>query len=476
VLRQGENGYEGCADTRISRQRPDSNYGTGELVLGDRGGARSLVRFDVASIPSNALVRSATLSLLVSNFGQRDRLPITVSAYSVLRPWVEMEATWNQARKNDVWDYPGCDGIGTDRSGTAVDTRPVYGLGWYTWDVTTPAQDWVAAPDHNFGVVFIQTNIEVGGEFDVRESEYPGVEVRPFLIITYVIPTPTPEVSYTPTATATSTATQTPTATASATVTPTGTRTTTPTAFATATQTEMPTPTTTSLPEPWMLYLPSVQKTSPQRCIEWGYTFQEEFLDPSLSGWEVSLAGGSKRVQDSVLHEWTQPYSDRFPMVWRNDLFEGSGESYLFEAKWRHSNFTAYGTTVGLNSAPFDGNRIPAATTKPGVEDMISIHHVVDPSADIRRFEVIMFRDAPYRVEWHGTPGDSDWHVVRITLEDADLYTLYVDDTLVGTAKSPIRPQSVYIGNPTIQPFFGPWTNLYVDYIRISHCVEWGPY
>jgi hypothetical protein len=223
------------------------------------------------------------------------------------------------------------------------------------------------------------------------------------------------------------------------------------------------------------LYLPTVLKLYPLKCIEWAFSFREEFIDPGIPGWSQSLGGGHRDVGDSVIRLWSDPFVDRFPIVWRNDVFEGAGDDFLFEARFRHSDFTAYGTTISLNSAAFDGNRIPAGSSlPPGIEDMLSIHHVVDPAGGIFRFDIIMFKDQPYRVVWQGTPGDTGWHEVRISLEKGDSYTLFVDGDRIGTAKSGIRPRSVYIGNPTIQPFFGGWTRLYVDYIRISRCAVWG--
>jgi hypothetical protein len=105
---------------------------------------------------------------------------------------------------------------------------------------------------------------------------------------------------------------------------------------------------------------------------------------------------------------------------------------------------------------------------------MLSIHHVVNPDGNVLRFDITMFRDRPDGIIWRGTPGDSEWHEVRITLEQGDLFTLYMDGDRVGSVRSAVRPSSVYIGNPTMQPFFGGWTQLYVDYIRISHCAVWG--
>ena len=189
----------------------------------------------------------------------------------------------------------------------------------------------------------------------------------------------------------------------------------------------------------------------------------------------MSLGGGEQQVSNSIIHLWTEPSIDRFPLLWRNDLFAGAGDDFLFEARFRHSDFTAYGTTISLNSASFDGNRIPAGQSlPPGIEDMLTIHHVVDHAGGVFRFDITVFKDQPNAVVWSGMTGDTTWHVVRITLEQGNTYTLYVDDERIGTVKSTVRPSSAYIGNPTIQPFLGGWTQLYVDYIRISHCTTWG--
>jgi len=221
------------------------------------------------------------------------------------------------------------------------------------------------------------------------------------------------------------------------------------------------------------LYLPLLLRDAVPRCLSWGYVFTEHFLDPALPGWNVSVPdSGAQEVSGSVIHQWTPALTDRFPIVWRNDLFEGSGNDFLFEARFRYSDFTAYGTTVALNSAAFDGNRVAnTSDLPPAVEYIMNIHHVVDPTGGIYRFDITLFGGA---VKWSGTPGDTGWHEVQVTLEHGNRYSLYVDGAYIGTVVSATRPTSVYIGNPTLQRWYGQWTQLYVDYIRISRCLIWG--
>jgi hypothetical protein len=444
ILQQGVDGYAGCVDTRISKEVPNANFGEDELVLGMKGDVGALVRFDVSGLPSWTTIREATLSMYVHNYGERDLAASICAAYPIYRTWDEMKATWHKATDSDDWGVPGCNDPVSDRSPTALDDQAIYDADhWYVWDVTSAVRNWVRDGASNKGVLIQQTNAEVGGEYDVRSSEYPGPETRPYLTIRYELIPPTP------------TNTPTPTRTATPTVTPTGSPT--------------PTPTATPTPGQHWTYLPESLKHYPLRCVKWGFSFKEEFEDSTLPGWSVSLEDGKKKVSDSIIQLWTMPSDGSFPLVWRNDLFEGAGSDFAMEARFRHSDFTAYGTTIALNSASFDGGRVLAATgLPPGIEDILNIHHVV---GGVYRFDIRMLGG---RVVWRGTPGDSNWHVVRVTLERGQLYTLYVDGQRVGSVTSPINPGSIYIGNPTIQRWFGPWTQIYVDYIRISHCVEWG--
>jgi hypothetical protein len=198
ILRQGLAGYAGCADTRISEENPNKNFSEQELVLGMKGRISTLIRFDVSSLPANAQIEDARLSIAVVNYGQRGNEPVIIGAFPVTRTWEEMQATWYKATNLDFWGLPGCNSTTNDRSPTPLDNRPVYNVGWYTWTVTSAVQTWVQNPAANQGLMLRQTNVAIGGEYDVRQSEYPGLEMRPVLVISYSLATPTPTGSRTP--------------------------------------------------------------------------------------------------------------------------------------------------------------------------------------------------------------------------------------------------------------------------------------
>jgi len=198
VFRQGENGYTGCADTRISEENPHANFGDQWLVLGMKGRAAILMRFDVSSIPAHAFIQEATLSLHVSNFGQRREEPIIAATFPVTRTWEEMQATWYKATDLDDWGLPGCNDTSSDRSPTPTDSQAIHEIGWYHWDVTSALQRWVQDPASNKGLLIKQTNTAVGGEYDMRSSEFAGLEMRPYLTVKYSLFPPTPTQPVTP--------------------------------------------------------------------------------------------------------------------------------------------------------------------------------------------------------------------------------------------------------------------------------------
>jgi len=445
TFRQGVAGYSGCVDTRISQENPTRNFAEDDLFLGMRGRVATLIRFDVSSIPSDAIVQQATLGLYVWGYGNRPPEASINAAYVVNRPWNEAEATWQRATAASLWTVQGCAGVPTDRSNVPLDPQALYQREeWYTWDVTGAVQGWVGDSGNNRGLLLQQTNVSVGGEYFIRASEHLDSGVRPYLRVQYALPTPTPTPTLTPTRT------QTPTIT--------------------------PTPTITLTPTPRIRYhyLPLILKVFPRTCVDAVPLLSEAFEDPLLGGWTADMAEGQRRVWASTLDLWTTPYTDRFPVLWRNDAFEQLGSDWVMEVRFRYSNISAHGTTIALNSVPYAGERVAEELGLPaGWEDILSIHHVVDPARGIRRFDASLLGG---QVLWEGVPGDTAWHTAMLTLEQGQHYTLFVDGHRIGSADSSLMPQSLYIGNPRTAPGAGPWTQLHVDNVQVGNCLAWGAF
>ncbi len=204
-----DSGYTGVSDTYVSHEGDlTTNYGLDPVVtVGANDDRAALLRFDVTSIPSWAIVQSAQLSLFTDSASTG--YPLAVSAFQLLRPWFETEATWLQATSRQLWTVPGANGLGSDRGATASGSASVYTLGdWYNFDVTAMARAWVASPDDNFGLILDgMQGPQVS--YDFFSSQYqvgPGASLLPRLTVAYTMPSgpsPTPTETRTPTVTPT---------------------------------------------------------------------------------------------------------------------------------------------------------------------------------------------------------------------------------------------------------------------------------
>lgn len=293
-------------------------------------------------------------------------------------------------------------------------------------------------------------------------------------------PKPTETGTLTPTATATG-PTSIPTATATGTLTvtprlihlplifnrfvyvvPTHTPTATGTATTEGTATATPTRTATANGTPSVT--PTVTGTAPLSCVRWVCTLDEHFLDPALTGWQINSDGGQIQVSDSIL--WLRAkagLSQVYPFIYRNDVFPVN-EDWVFETRFRYSDITAYGVTIGVGSLPNLGQRYQQSEPQiPGVEDILSIHQF-DTEFHVKLLD---------QKVWFGPVLDLNWHVVQLRRE-GQMYVLNVDGTDVASATSSKEAVSVYIGNPSIQFFFGTWTQIRVDYVRVLYCAEYG--
>lgn len=235
-LQRGLNGYNGAVDTHLSSWARDTNYGSSDLYVHHEGSVpikASLLRFDLASLPPNAVVRFAVLSVLVTatppNANQ-----MQTEVYRMHRAWDPATATWNRPKTGASWSAPGAEGVPGDRSGTPGDMRYLlanpsgYNYLRYGFDVTDVVRAWQSDPASNFGVMLRAGEVksrwtEVREGFRLASAEYGIIADRPKLTIVYTLEQPTPTPTYTPTPTSTFTPSPTPTDTPTPTPTPTDT-------------------------------------------------------------------------------------------------------------------------------------------------------------------------------------------------------------------------------------------------------------
>jgi pimeloyl-ACP methyl ester carboxylesterase len=173
------------------------------------GSKRTLMYFDLSSIPVGATVTAAALDLVVGY-----RYPdanASVSLYYLLKPWSETAATWVVTGLGQPWAAVGAGGTGTDYDAVRFQQATFGAANSVVHiNVKDALQYWVDHPTGNYGLILR------GDSKDVRvwSIDCPTESKRPRLTVTYDLPpnyTPAPTRTPTPTLTVTPSPTLTPT-------------------------------------------------------------------------------------------------------------------------------------------------------------------------------------------------------------------------------------------------------------------------
>ncbi len=229
---QRSDAYRGVADTYLERWTDQSGTTPrGEETIlqvlnsNDQVYSDALLRFELEGLPQGSQVTSATLDL-TTYFASIYDEPLSITAYRLLKPWLEPSATWMQPAVGQSWGMAGARQPGVDYDPTKLSTanlrNPVNPGSHVQWDLTGAVQTWLAAPASNDGVLLLPEN---GARYlKSFSSEDEHVENRPKLTVRFALqprpatptptPSPTPNDTPTPTATPSPTATSTPTPTA----------------------------------------------------------------------------------------------------------------------------------------------------------------------------------------------------------------------------------------------------------------------
>lgn len=179
--------YAGTDDATIRQASPSTNYGsvTSCEADGDDGNGvdkSCLLRWTLSGIPAGSTVQSASITLRVTGSSAN-----TYTFYSALKPWVETQATWQNAATSLPWSTPGA--LGTTDRGAAIGTLTgSTGSRTVTFNAAgiTLVQSWVNDAATNRGIVLANASNTDG--LDLASSETSTVANRPLLSITYLPP------------------------------------------------------------------------------------------------------------------------------------------------------------------------------------------------------------------------------------------------------------------------------------------------
>jgi hypothetical protein len=197
VFRQGD-GYMGATDTFLDAWAPDTNHDHA-IKLGVRQGSVRvpLMRFALDTIPAHSSIRRALLRVYVTDAGDSARLDLSI--FKVTRPWDHKLVTWNRATATEAWGQPGALDVERDRS-SRVYAHAVSKAerNWIEFDVTALVQEWVSAPQANYGLL-IAGEGSVSMQVNLASSSWAVIDFRPHLEVEYVplAPTPTPRATNT---------------------------------------------------------------------------------------------------------------------------------------------------------------------------------------------------------------------------------------------------------------------------------------
>jgi hypothetical protein len=187
TLQNGLNGYSGAEDTGIYKYDPDANYyGDDTFRVGQKQQWAALLRFDLSSIPFNAIITQATLEIYSTGWSGTD---VGINAYAVLRSTTLSRATWNRAQSGNLWALGGCEDTTSDRRATAESGTMTSGFGrWSVFPVSSVVQEWVSGSLGNSGFLLRAPWLKYTNAISFASSEYSDATIRPRLVITYYIP------------------------------------------------------------------------------------------------------------------------------------------------------------------------------------------------------------------------------------------------------------------------------------------------
>lgn len=181
-------GYAGTRDAMIEEEDSNANHGSasnlsasGDTPAGSGNENYVLLAWDVSSIPANAVVRSVSLTVTVSDKADQD-----YQLYALTRGWTESQVTWEQADNSQDWASNGADGTG-DRDTSVLGTLRAPATGTYTVALNASGvaavQRWVSTPASNQGLIL--ANKDNDNRLELRSSEYSTKASRPKLTVTW---------------------------------------------------------------------------------------------------------------------------------------------------------------------------------------------------------------------------------------------------------------------------------------------------
>ncbi len=181
------------ADTYLNEGSASTNYGSCDILYSGASTAsknRSIVKFDLNNVPSNATITSAKIVLVKT--GGSNSNATDIGLHRVTSPWTEGKgkcgggnetANWNQRQSGTNWGSAGGDFISTPESVVSVGANAAY-----EWTATNLVQGWITGSFVNNGVLIKMVNEGQANQKFYGSRNASNVTIRPMLAVTYSLP------------------------------------------------------------------------------------------------------------------------------------------------------------------------------------------------------------------------------------------------------------------------------------------------
>lgn len=180
--------FRDCWINQFSPNTPNCGAGSDWIRAGWSGGdaRRSLLEFNLDSIPVNATGISADLGLYVDNTQTTNVATATYVARRMTRSWTGL-ATWNNYNGTNPWTTPGGDFTVSGAAGTNINGAT---SGYRNIDASPMTSAWVRGTEPNHGMVVKQQPENVNSILGFFSSDSANSARWPKLTVTYTEPTP----------------------------------------------------------------------------------------------------------------------------------------------------------------------------------------------------------------------------------------------------------------------------------------------
>lgn len=185
------------ADTYISSNTPTTAYGSGsDIYVGEYNGgsdvARTLIKFDLSSIPTGSTINFAILRFrdVGTDFTDNAR---AIQVYRLLRSWTEGTATWNTTDGSTSWGTAGAGNTTTDREASSIGSvtlpnPPVAGKDYWISLNASAVQEMISGGSFTNNGFMLKADTETNDMHRLYSRNDATAANRPDLWINYTPP------------------------------------------------------------------------------------------------------------------------------------------------------------------------------------------------------------------------------------------------------------------------------------------------